>query len=908
MRYYQTEDPFRFRQPPKSFIDDLTRLMHTVMPEGWNTRSARNDEIRITKLAIHAEFPDPEGLLDVSYADFHNFMQCAGIEESPDGLPLILQHGDTPCREAYEVTVSREQITLTAADTEGIRRALIWLEDEMGRREGAFLGLGTVSRKPHVTTRISRCFFSPPSHNDNFGMVGELDDDTDYYPEAYLCRLMHDGINGLWIGANFRDLLKSDIFPEYGQDGARKLGKLRTIIARCRKYGIGIYLFSVEPASVYRNEPLRKRPDLHGGTAWPGGLFCASTDEFKAYIRQSITRLFAELPDLKGFINITVGECLSGCGSSVNFNCPRCQEKYGTQAATLAATEKMFADIMKEVAPQAEFISWTYAQRGWTKESLHESLELRDPSVINMQNFEDDGTQMQLGRERRLFDYWLAYVGPGRIMADSVGVNNRRGVKTYAKLQICTSFDFSSVPYIPAPGILYDKFSYMHANGITGALLCWYFGNYPGLMNKAACELAFEPFTGTKHEFLVSLAALYWGNEAEKVANAWEAFEESYRSIPLNKAFEWFSPMVDSPAAPLHLKPVDLPMPGSWKVTEMVGSDRIGESLVDGHTIEEAIELTNIMRERWQCGMDYLNAISDRGAPALIDQKVIASAIEILIDSCSNVIRFYALRRHLGIGKGDASAVLDEMENLARREIENSRRLIPLCEQFPYLGYQSEANGFKFFPEKLEWRIELIEKCLAEEFPEVRRRIADGLWPLAFYRGEEYGARVCRLTKGAIDTAKPLSFHDSDGKPSPYTYVSGACCGDTVTLRFVLNDSRSDQLQIRPEFRMFHPSAPFTLADGKIDFPENMQYCFTGEVRELRIRALKCDYTSDAGTDIYTLTFRRSDLGMETAEPFRLQVSRSGKHAETLGQDDRVFSRLIFDRLSPDAQVFFVEE
>jgi len=909
MGYYQTEDVFRNRQPEKRFATDLTRPMHTVMPGNWNSRAATDDEVHIARININIAFADPEDLLEVSYADFRSFLRCACIEEALDGIPLIIRHGETPCKEAYELDVQKDRILLTAADTEGIRRGLIFIEDEMGRREGPYLGLGQISRKPFLATRISRCFFAPPSHNDNQGMLSELEDDIDYYPEAYLCRLMHDGINGLWIGANFRDLLKSDLFPEYGQDGKKRLEKLRTIIARCRKYGIGIYLFSVEPAASYRNEPFKKRKELHGGTSWAGALFCTSTDEFKAYIRESITRLFAELPDLKGFINITVGECLSGCGSVGQFTCPRCKEKYGSLAATLAATEKMFADIMKEVAPHAEFISWTYGQRGWLPEDFSESLLCRDKSVIHMQNFEDDGTAIQLGRKRRLFDYWLAYVGPGKVMSDSVSVNKTRGIKTFAKLQICTSFDFSTVPYVPAPGILFDKFHYMHDNDISGALLCWYFGNYPGLMNKAACELAFAHDFTDKHDFLLRLASTYWGSDAEKVVEAWEHFEESYKSIPLNKAFQWYSPMVDSPAAPLHLKPVDLPMPGSWKVTEMVGSDRVGESLVDGHTIEEAVTLTAFMRDQWKSGMIKLAETVDYGVPERIDQKVIGSAIEILIDSCCNIIRFYSLRRHLGIGRGDVTAILDEMEDIARREIENSRKLIPLCEAYPYLGYQSEANGFKFFKEKLLWRIDLVKKCLDEEFTEVRHRIDQGLFPLAFYRGEEGNARVCKLVKGDIDHAPMLPFLNSTGDASTYSFVCGTCNDDLVTLRFLLKDSNGeDSIKISPEFRMFHPSAPFTISEGTIHFPANREYVFTDEVRDARIRAVKCEYTCDGETDIYTVSFKRADLGMESGEPFRLSVNRTGKHEESLGKQERFVSRLIFGFISPEAQVFFVEE
>lgn len=34
----------------------------------------------------------------------------------------------------------------------------------------------------------------------------ELMDDVDYYPEPYLDRLAHEGINGLWITVEWRNL------------------------------------------------------------------------------------------------------------------------------------------------------------------------------------------------------------------------------------------------------------------------------------------------------------------------------------------------------------------------------------------------------------------------------------------------------------------------------------------------------------------------------------------------------------------------------------------------------------------------------------------------------------------------------------------------------------------------------
>ena len=230
MKTYLTEDLFFKKQPQMAFIDRLLRPVHEEKPPRWNKRNAAENEILLRAFSLRAEFPDPEGLLDTAYADLRLFMKVAEISEDENGTPIRTLLSDTDCREAYRITVTNDGVTLESGDTEGIRRALIYLEDEMLRREGAFLPLGVIERKPFIRARISRCFFAPPSHASNEGMVNELADDIDYYPDEYLNRLAHDGVNGLWLGASFHDILKSDVIPECGADSERRLKKLSSYI------------------------------------------------------------------------------------------------------------------------------------------------------------------------------------------------------------------------------------------------------------------------------------------------------------------------------------------------------------------------------------------------------------------------------------------------------------------------------------------------------------------------------------------------------------------------------------------------------------------------------------------------------------------------------------------------------
>ena len=93
----------------------------------------------------------------------------------------------------------------------------------MLRAGGPFLPIGTVERRPFLKARISRCFFGPikrpPKNRD------ELMDDVDYYPDNYLNRLAHEGINGLWLTVEFEDLCRTSVTPEFGRDAARQRGQ-----------------------------------------------------------------------------------------------------------------------------------------------------------------------------------------------------------------------------------------------------------------------------------------------------------------------------------------------------------------------------------------------------------------------------------------------------------------------------------------------------------------------------------------------------------------------------------------------------------------------------------------------------------------------------------------------------------
>ena len=327
MNFEHNKDPFKDHQPEIEFLDELHGPVHTELPAHWNRRLAAEGEIAIRSALLLADFPDPEEVLETAYSDFTEFLELAGVktERSNHFHAADGEHIETTCgvcfrtapdpsmrQEAYRITVTAGGCLIESADTEGIRRALYYLEDEMCRREGNFLPLGEIYRYAVIKTRISRGFLNP-----HYGLDvdGELSDDTEYYSDNYLSRLAHAGINSLWTQEQFRVLLPSKVIPEYGWDSEARIGRLNRLIRRCKRYGIKVYLEGVEPASTYANPALWKHPEILGQYSGDMRAFCASTKAGRAYIRESFAKLFELAPDLAGMVNITVGESESNCAS-----------------------------------------------------------------------------------------------------------------------------------------------------------------------------------------------------------------------------------------------------------------------------------------------------------------------------------------------------------------------------------------------------------------------------------------------------------------------------------------------------------------------------------------------------------------------------------------------------------------
>lgn len=676
--------------------------------------------------------------------------------------------------ESYRIDVAGDgKVTITTEDDEGLRRARYHYQNRV--RAG---DLAPCVRKPWVRNRIARCFFGPikrpPLNHD------ELMDDVDYYPEPYLDRLAHEGINGLWITVEWRDLAETS-FTKRSPDAPRRLAKLRRTIERCRAFGIKTWLFCIEPRLCRPGDPLlRDHPELFGCTRSDGALLCPLQPAAQRYVEESVRDVFAQAPGLGGLLMISHGERPTTCLSEFDpvtgrfhGNCPRCASRQPWELHWETASAVMRG--IRAAGSDAEFVSWFYhpqvrpERAAWSAEVAR---HLPD-GVTLAYNFESGAVREQLGRIRHGGDYWLSVPGPAEGFRQVAEAGREAGARIGAKIQVGCSHEIATVPFVPAPGLLHRKYRAMREAGVSTVIQGWYFGSCPGVMNQAAGELSFDPFEDDEETFLRRLAAPCWGKDAALVASVWRQLSDAYAQYPLSNDMQYYGPFHAGPAWPLLADVRLAPLARTWKPHDPPSGDAIGECL-ENHTIEEACLLAARMadgaRVRTPDGADALAALAERrgGDVERMRDIGVMRALALQFRSASDIFAFYrdrATALHESRVRGDAAAARAAVRRMAEavaREETVTRELLPLAKADSRLGFHSEAETHQYHPAKLEWRL--------GELARTKARLAE--IDAALARGEPYpesaferAAPVCRLGGGWTDAAGGVRFRveETDG-------------------------------------------------------------------------------------------------------------------------------------------------
>lgn len=512
------------------------------------------------------------------------------------------------------------------------------------------------------------------------------EDNEKYLPDSLLKGYAEQGINGLWFHGLLSALSPYPFKPSASEGYLARRAELKKLIARCKAYGIKVYLYVNEPRDLFENE-FGKYAHLMGRKQNGRATLCLEKEETQAYLYEAFKDLLQDVPDLGGFLTITMSENPTHCHYLPNTNCPVCKNIPPEQTA--AKVNNIIQKAVRDSGSGAEVVAnlwgWsTYME--WTEEQTLRGVELLDKDVSVMCVSEFDLDIEKGGTASRIIDYSIANPGPSAITEKTLQKAKETGHKTYAKIQINNSWECSAVPYLPVFDLTYEHLCNLAKIGVRDYMLTWTLGGYP----SSAMGLVRE-FSEKGEDF--SLEQWYqdvYGNDAPTIHRAVEKFCEAFREYPFSVENLYFSPKTLG-AANLW----------EWareeKRSAMVCYTYDDyESWIYPYSYETYISQYEKLLSAWRQGLEVLQKATD--SAAVQELKTYAKGAYLHFEADVLQTKFSYYKRERAKYAAELSAVIE-------RATAATEELLELVCTSSYLGF--ETSNHYFYNER-----NLLEKLL----------------------------------------------------------------------------------------------------------------------------------------------------------------------------------------------------
>lgn len=580
-----------------------------------------------------------------------------------------------------------------------------------------------------------RIWSSPYS---NFGKLlktpNDLQDETvtavKVYTDKVLSEIAQGGFNAIWVHGILKNIVLSEIFPEFGQNSSLHLRNMRALIKRAKKNGLKVFLYMQPPRALDAKSIFWKtHPDVAGekikfttddGYKITMYSLCTSTQKVKDYLRLSSARLVKELPGLGGVILITASEYPSHCygrcrimvdetggKQMVSINCFRCRSRQPTDVITEII--QLIRDGIRNIYSVPDIIIWNWSWTNYERDPCSTIIRNLPKDVILMAGFERGGTKFILGKKRPIGEYSLSFRGPSKQFMRSYRLARKQGIEVMAKLQIGTTHELATVPSLPLVGNIYEKARFIRTKDLFGFMGCWNFGNM-----LSANTAGFNTFLSArrykiKKQALSSFAKTYFpGCRVNLIVKAWEQFAKAMDNYPFSVSFLYGSPINYSLA--YRLQPgqaASQPAGRSWQMDKR--GDYLEYSIGEFNLIEIIRSLGIIMRG-WKKATSLLTeGLVSSGCRHAQQECDNAWVCYHIFRSTWNTYRAYRLRRRWNDSK------IIQYRRIIKNELSNLRQVLSIVERDSRFGFHAEAQAYMFDAKTIERKIRVLNKQIKKE-------------------------------------------------------------------------------------------------------------------------------------------------------------------------------------------------
>lgn len=517
-----------------------------------------------------------------------------------------------------------------------------------------------------------------------FALCGDalIDESIDPFPERILKEYADAGINGIWMHMVLYQLVEFPFEPSLSKGWEKRIDSLRKLVARAKKYGIGIYPYLNEPRAM-SDAFFQKYPDLRGEAEGDFYAMCTSTIEVQNYLYQSVRKLFEMVPDLAGFFTITMSENQTNCYSRLSgeMTCPRCKNRNPWEV--IAEVNNLMAKGAHDANPNAKAIAWAW---GWSDEWAEKVVPLLTEGQI-LQCTSEEAMKFCIGGvEGSVLDYTMSLCGPGEKAKKMWKVAREHGMQMSAKVQMNNTWEMSVVPYIPVFDKVATHIEQLKEQGIQHLQVSWTLGGCPS-PNLRLAEWLMED-KGTLKEFLVDW---FGANIAEGVFAAQQKLSNAFSHYPFYIGTLYYGPQNFGPMAPFFLEKT------GYRAS-MVGFPYDDIEWWSGIYPEDVYEEEyRQLVEGWREGLADLLAY--KGLNEELDEMILmAQAVLCQYESAYHHIQFVNRRDEMlgdvAVSADEKVVLQDEMLRIVREEMETVQTLIDLRLQDSRIGFESSNHYF----------------------------------------------------------------------------------------------------------------------------------------------------------------------------------------------------------------------
>ncbi|MCL5408982.1 MAG: hypothetical protein M1135_03060 [Candidatus Omnitrophica bacterium] len=563
----------------------------------------------------------------------------------------------------------------------------------------------------------------------------EIEDFEKAYPDWYLKEIKDEGFDSVWIHCILREIVSCKPFPEFGNK--EKINHLKKFVEKLSKYDIKIFLYLCEPRGFKENDKFwEKYSDVKGQPAefkeisdLSGKYFalCSSTQKVKDFLYESCYNLFKQVSGLGGAFLITASEFHTHCYSHYpkwqeqvknfpemvewakhDFYCKRCEEREPYQV--VSEIINLINKGIKDADKKAKVIAWAWSWNIIEPDPQKKLINSLPSDVILMIDWERGGYKFFQGKKYPVDEYSASYIGPSPRFRKIFQISKKRGLKVMAKLQMATTHELVTVPYIPVIFNFAEKIDKMRKIGVNGFLYCWIFGGNISPVSKIVGLLSNKKIS--KYQAIKETAEKEFGKNAAKyVTEAWKIFSSSFKKYPFSIPFLYNSPINYATIYPFSIEADKIEAIPSWRPLPQneKGYLKVGDNLetwTNPFKPETVVYQLEKMAKEWEKGLKIIKEVNEENERL---KKEIDLGYHIYLTSLStaNIIKFYlALRKYKEDRKEKRKK---EIIKILKSEIEITEKDRDIFKRNKDFGYHSEAFENFLTENRYDYKIKILK-------------------------------------------------------------------------------------------------------------------------------------------------------------------------------------------------------